>query len=112
MKNGPKILFLATLICIAVYIGIFIGRTSSQSITYLPGITEIDKKQSIRINLNRATADELAEIPGISSVLARAIVQYRNEYGDYVDIDELLDVRGMSDAVYEQIKEYVTIGGS
>ena len=112
MKNGPKILFLATLICVAVYIGIFIGRTSSQNITYLPGITSIDTKQSIQLDLNSATADELNEIPGIGSVLARAIVDYRDEYGDYVDIDELLDVSGMSEALYEQIKDYVTVGGS
>ena len=47
-----------------------------------------------KIDLNRATAEELTALPGVGPVLAEAIVAYRDEHGPFSRVDELLQVSG------------------
>ena len=111
MKIGPKILLFATMLCIVFYAGIFIGRQSSQNITYLPYVLDdVGSAQLQRLDLNQATVDELTQIPQIGPSLATAIVEYRKEYGNYLAVKELLDVPGITKELYEQIKPYVKVG--
>lgn len=112
-KKVPAILLVATLLCIAVYIGVFIGRLSAGNMTSLPDaanfITENTEHKVTSIDLNTATQDDLMLLPGMTWQLAESIVQYREEYGDYVFIRELKSIHGMTEEVYEQIKDYLFI---
>lgn len=48
------------------------------------------------IDVNTATAEELAEgLHGVGMAKARAIVEYREENGDFEHVDELVNVRGI-----------------
>ena len=49
-----------------------------------------------KLNLNVATVEQLAEVPGISLELAQAIIDLREENEEFVDMDELLDVDGIN----------------
>lgn len=112
MKIGPKLLIGVTLLCVVFYAGVFTGRISSRNTLYLPDIQQqIGAAEYSPLDLNTATLDELSTLPGIGVALATAIVEYRNEYGDYVDIDELLDIAGMTDALYDTLSDYVYVGG-
>lgn len=120
MKSKATIIFtVLILLCAAVYIGIYIGRTTSNNTVYLPDVKENTNTQpeedpvdTTPIDLNAATVASLCEIPGITPALAEEIIAYREEYGNYVDIDELLEVEGMTEALYMNIKQYVTVDDS
>lgn len=105
IKNGPKALLAAICLCILLCIVFFAIRSCTNDIPH----TAI---KPLTLDLNKANAQELDNIPGIGPALARAIVTYREVYGDYMYTEELLDVKGMSEELYNEIKEYFCIGGS
>lgn len=61
------------------------------------------------IDLNRATADELMTLPGIGAVRAQAIVDFRLQHGPFESIDALTFVDGISLALLEEIRPFVTV---
>lgn len=63
-----------------------------------------------RLNLNTASAGDLTRLPGIGEGKAQAIVAWRERYGGFQAVDELLDVRGIGEATLETLRPYVTVG--
>lgn len=109
-KKLSLIFLVAVLLCIAVYIGVYIGRTSSQNIMHLSEVTNERSEISIeKIDLNDASVEELADIPGIERSIAKAIISYRDENGPYYKVKELMDVEGVTQDLYEILKRYVTV---
>jgi competence protein ComEA len=60
-----------------------------------------------RIDLNRASPQELESLPGIGPALAARIVENRRRYGLFVKPEDLLRVRGIGPATLEGIRELV-----
>lgn len=58
---------------------------------------------AVPLSLNRASAQELARVPGIGPRLAQRIVAYRETYGPFAAIDDLLDVAGVSERTLERV---------
>ena len=63
------------------------------------------------INLNTATVDELDELPGIGEVLASRIVEYRDLFGPFSSVDQLIEVEGISQTTIDELRPLVTTGG-
>lgn len=61
------------------------------------------------IDLNRATLNELADIPFLSSVLSKKIIDYRSEIKVFKSKRALLKVDGMTEDLYEKIKVYLVV---
>ncbi len=61
------------------------------------------------VDLNRADAAALEELPGIGPALAERIVAFRDLNGPFASLDDLLDVNGMSDGKLEEIAPYATV---
>jgi competence protein ComEA len=61
------------------------------------------------IDLNRASAEELEQLPGIGPVLAARIVELRRQRGRFQSVEELLDVHGIGPKRLEQIRPYVVV---
>ena len=59
------------------------------------------------ININTADTDELMIIPGIGEVTAQRIVDYRDVNGDFSDISDIMNVRGIGKKKFELIKDYI-----
>ena len=62
-----------------------------------------------KININKATSDDLQQISGIGPSLAEKIIDYRNSIGKFSSIEELKNVSGIGDKKFESIKEYITL---
>lgn len=62
-----------------------------------------------KININKATKEELDTLPGIGESTAQKIIKYREEHGSFKNIEELKEVKGIGDAKYEEIKDLVDI---
>ena len=62
---------------------------------------------SAKIDLNSATASELETLPGIGTVKAQSILDYRQANGPYSSVDDLLAVSGIGPATVESIRDLV-----
>jgi competence ComEA-like helix-hairpin-helix protein len=62
------------------------------------------------LNLNIATADQLAQLPGIGPKTAQAIVDFRKNSGPFHRVEDLLAIRGISRRKLEAMRPYLTVG--
>lgn len=63
----------------------------------------------VQISLNRSTADQLEELPGVGPALAARIVDYRNANGGFKKKEDLLNISGIGDKLFAGIKNEVTL---
>lgn len=63
------------------------------------------------LNLNSASASELAGLQGIGPAKAQAIVEHRESNGQFKSVDDLKLVRGIGDKMLEQLRPQVTVDG-
>ena len=61
------------------------------------------------VNINTATEKELETLPGIGLATANKIIQYREEKGKFKKIEDLKNVKGIGDAKFEKIKDYIKV---
>src|SRR5437868_15525952 len=52
------------------------------------------------VNLNRATAEELMQLPGVGEVMSRRIVEYRERHGPFRRPAEVIILEGFSEKKY------------
>ena len=62
-----------------------------------------------KISINNATKEEFLNLPGIGESKAEAIISYRNENGAFQSIEDIKNVSGIGDAVFEKIKDKITL---
>ncbi len=62
-----------------------------------------------KISLNTATLEELMTLIGIGEAKANAIIKYREEVGSFQNIEELKEVDGIGESIFDNIKENITI---
>jgi competence protein ComEA len=62
------------------------------------------------IDLNRAGAAELEELPGVGPTLAGRILARREEQGPFTSVEELREVTGVGAKLFAQIAPLVTVG--
>ena len=48
-------------------------------------------------------------LPGIGSAKAEAIVTYREEYGAFLSIEDLMNIPGIKEGVFRQIREHIKV---
>lgn len=61
------------------------------------------------VNLNTATLQELDSLPGVGPATAKNILEYREKYGGFADIEEIKNVKRIGDKTYEKLKDYITV---
>ncbi len=109
MKSTANIIIAITLVLTGVFIGVFIGRNMFPSTIYVGTDYPVN---DMKIDLNTAGVDELIQLPGVGKILAERIIDYRTRYGRYVFITELLQVEGVTQQLFNNIKDYLVIGGA
>lgn len=83
----------------------------TQSVDQAANTTATDATQD-KVNLNKATAKELAKVKGVSMSKAKAIVAYRKKHGDFKSLDELKEVKGfkkMDDKTLKGIQDQLDV---
>lgn len=63
-----------------------------------------------RVNINIATVENLQQLPRVGPVLAQRIVAYREMYGPFKSIEDLMKVSGIGEAIFAAIRDYITVG--
>jgi competence protein ComEA len=64
------------------------------------------------VNLNSATATQIASLPGIGPKTAELVVQYRGKNGPFKKIEEIMNVRGIGEKSFLRIRDRLTVADS
>ncbi len=62
-----------------------------------------------RININTASEAQLCEIPGIGATRAAAIAAYRESHGAFGKPEDIMNVNGIKEGMYEKIKDIICV---
>ena len=62
------------------------------------------------INLNAATTAELAALPNVGAVKAKAIVDYRAANGCFKNMSDLLKINGVTQSDVDGMKDLIVVG--
>jgi competence protein ComEA len=73
------------------------GRTSSR---LAPGQ---------KININTATAEELDRLPGIGPAKSKAIIEYRNQNGNFKTIEDIQKVKGIKAGEFSKLTDFIKV---
>lgn len=68
-----------------------------------------NKENSNIININNASLSELMNLPGIGEAKANSIIEYREKNGLFNEVEDIKNVSGISEKIFESIKEYITV---
>ncbi|HUE97706.1 MAG TPA: ComEA family DNA-binding protein [Anaerolineales bacterium] len=74
-----------------------------------PGPTVIAVTTEL-VNINTASADELDSLPSIGPTLAQRIIEYREQNGPFINIEDIINVPGIGPGNYERFKDQITVG--
>jgi competence protein ComEA len=73
------------------------------------GAATVSADPAARVNLNSASAEELARLPGVGPAKAQAIIEHRK--GEpFHKPDDLRKVKGIGDKLYDRVKDQITVG--
>jgi competence protein ComEA len=62
------------------------------------------------VNLNTATAEQLATIPGVGPKMAERIIDYRQKNGGFKKVEDLMNVSGVGEKSFLKLKPLITVG--
>ena len=113
-KPRTGILVFAALICLSFAVGLSLGAARRTPLTVTATTREdpaYHREITLLVNINTASADQLAALPGIGESYAANIIAYREEHGPFRTVEELLQVEGIGQARFEAIIDYITVGG-
>ena len=65
---------------------------------------------SVIININNADCNELCTLPGIGKSTAEKIIKYRQDYGVFGSIEDIMNVNGIGIKKFDKIKDLITTG--
>lgn len=124
MKKGKATILTALVLFICVSLGFFLGRNTIRKPVFessIPSAKAINNtlvhedtsKTSSpgQININTASSQQLQMLPNIGEVLAERIIEYRESFGPFTNVEDLMLVEGIGEKRIEALREYVTIGG-
>ena len=61
------------------------------------------------LDINTATKEQLGLLEGIGDVLAERIVNYRNAYGLFSSVEDLLQIEGINTTKLEKIRKNIVV---
>lgn len=89
-----------------------VKNKTSDTLNQLINTTNVEKpvqSNSEFININTATLEELMTLSGIGQAKAQAIIDYRNSNGKFKSIEEIKNIDGIKDAIFNKIKDKIKV---
>jgi len=70
-----------------------------------------DASAGKKININQASATQIAYLPRVGPKAAERIVEYRKAHGTFAQPEELMEVKGIGEKLFAELKPYVALTG-
>ena len=102
---------LPTLLRAAAAIAVCLGALSQPTVALADDGGSADAAGSKKVNINQASAVQLAYLPRIGAKAADRIVEYRKAHGAFSRTEELMEVKGVGERRYGELKPYVALSG-
>ena len=94
-------------------------RISDEALVYVPTKEEAtsqempssasNNKENKKVNLNKASVEELKQVKGLGAKRAQDIIDHRESNGKFKSVDDLKKVSGIGAKTIEKLKEYATV---
>ncbi len=69
----------------------------------------VPAEDSTKIDLNKASVEDLLKIKGIGQSYAQRIIEYREANGQFNQIEDIMKVKGIGSKLFESIKDQITV---
>lgn len=69
----------------------------------------VSENKSGKININTANSEELQSLKGIGPSTASSIIAYREEYGGFSSIEEIMNVKRIGEKTFAKIKDRISV---
>ena len=81
---------------------------------YVPTLEEAEQEEVTsrtdgKVNINTADAEELMSLSGVGEAKAEAIIRYREEAGGFRSIEEIMNIEGIKEGVFNKIKDKISV---
>lgn len=79
---------------------------------YVPTIDEALAEETIsdgKVDLNRASKEELMTLSGVGESRAESIIKYREQNGGFQTIEDIMKVSGIKEGLFEKIKDFIKV---
>ena len=92
------------------------GQSASAQNPYAPGESASGqtagdaKDKAGKVNINTASKADLLGLPGIGESKAQAILSYRETHGAFRAVEDIMQVPGIKQGIFEQIQGYLVVG--
>ena len=86
-----------------------VAEAGIEEIESVPQNSDSNSSSKGKVNINKATAEELTSVPGIGASTAQKIVTYREENGKFQAIEDIKKVSGIGDSKYESMKDFIAV---
>lgn len=86
-----------------------ISLSNSAVSTTTQAVKQPGNNQTGKININTASQELLETLPGIGKTYAARIIEYRNTYGGFDSIEEIMNVKGIGEKRFESLKDLITV---
>jgi competence protein ComEA len=92
-------------------IGLFVSDAVSQTQKQAQEKQQsaLKEAKASKVNINKATKEELAKLPGIGPTIAQDIVNFRDKNGPFKTIEDLKKVKGIGEKKFEGIKDLISV---
>ena len=122
VKKTASVFILITAFFTVFLSGLLIGRHSGSSVPlaniehliptkpFEPEFLPTEEIVGSKININTASVETLAILPGIGIDMATKIVDYREQNGPFMHTEELRLINGMGEKHFNDLAKYITVG--
>ncbi len=82
-------------------------KNNSTQVQDIVNTSKVNNLESNKVNINTASIEMLKTLDGIGDAKAQAIIAYRTKQ-TFANIEEIKNVSGITDTIYDKIKDYIT----
>lgn len=73
------------------------------------GLNAASGEENALVNINTAGEELLCTLPGVGSSRAKSIMSYREKNGEFQKIEDIMNVEGIKDGLFQKIKDSITV---